>query len=366
MTTGGDDRDPVARKLVIGASGFLGSHVTRRLVEKGEHVRVMVRETSSLRALEDLDVEVVTGNIEDAESLRSAMRGCDTVYYCVVDARPWLRDPAPLFHTNVTSLNTVLEVALEAGLRRFVFTSSVTTLPIGDGVLDEAAGPHNWTRAGGAYVQSRVRAEELVLRYARERGLPAVAMCVANTYGAGDYLPTPHGAFIAMAARGKIPYYFRDVGAEVVGIRDAAEALVLAGERGRVGERYIVSAGFRSTHELLEIAASVTGAAPPKYGIPRAVLPVAGILGELVARIRGRDSRITRETMRLMHIMTPLDHRKAERDLGWQPRPIENAIREAALFFTTRRRGGGTTAETLGRPASTEHETGPRDGNDRS
>ncbi|MFI5717701.1 NAD-dependent epimerase/dehydratase family protein [Nocardia sp. NPDC051750] len=336
----------MARKLVIGASGFLGSHVTRRLVDRGAQVRVMVRESSSLRALQDLDVEIVTGSIEDAQSLRAAMQGCDIVYYCVVDARPWLRDPAPLFHTNVTSLNTVLEVAVEAGLRRFVFTSSVATLPIGADVLDETTGPHNWARAGGAYVQSRVQAEELVLRYARERGLPVVAMCVANTYGDGDYLPTPHGAFIAMAARGKLPCYVRGVGAEVVGIRDAAEALVLAGERGRVGERYIVSAGFRSTRDLLEIAASVTGAAPPKYGIPRAVLPVAGILGELVARVRGRDSRITRVTMRLMHIMTPLDHRKAERELGWRPRPIEEAIRDAALFFTTRRRGRDSSAET--------------------
>ncbi|MEU4312794.1 NAD-dependent epimerase/dehydratase family protein [Nocardia sp. NPDC024068] len=364
MTAADDDRGPVAGKLVIGASGFLGSHVTRRLVEKGEQVRVMVRETSSLRALRGLDVEVVTGSIEDGESLRAAMRGCDTVYYCVVDARPWLHDPAPLFRTNVASLNIVLDVAVEAGLRRFVFTSSVATLPIGDGVLDETAGPHNWTRAGGAYVQSRVRAEELVLRYARDRGLPAVAMCVANTYGEGDYLPTPHGAFIAMAARGRLPVYVRGVGAEVVGIRDAAEALVLAGERGRVGERYIVSAGFRSTRELLGIAASVTGVAPPKYGIPRAVLPVAGIVGELVARVRGRDSRITRVTMRLMHIMTPLDHRKAERELGWRPRPIEEEIREAAIFFTTRRRRRESSARLPAQTPPSTEETGP-DGNGR-
>ncbi|WP_280398454.1 NAD-dependent epimerase/dehydratase family protein [Nocardia carnea] len=330
----------VRRKLVIGASGFLGSHVTRRLVGQGERVRAMVRETSSLRALEGLDIELVTGSIEDAESLRSAMRGCDLVYYCVVDARPWLRDPGPLFRTNVEALRTVLDVAAEADLRRFVFTSSVATLPIGARVLDESSGPHNWTRAGGAYVRARVEAEDLVLRYARERGLPAVALCVANTYGAGDHLPTPHGGFIAAAARGKMPFYVRGAGAEVVGISDAAQALVLAGERGRIGERYIVSAGYRTTRELLELAASVTGAAPPKYGIPRALLPVAGALGELYAWTTRRDIRVTRVTMRLMHIMTPLDHSKAERELGWRPGPIEDAIRDAALFFTTRRRRG--------------------------
>ncbi|MGI5218764.1 NAD-dependent epimerase/dehydratase family protein [Nocardia sp. CA-290969] len=361
MTNAGHN-NAASYRLVIGASGFLGSHVTRHLVEQGERVRAMVRETSSLRALAGSDIELVTGSIEDPEALRAAMRGCDIVYYCVVDARPWLRDPTPLFRTNVTSLRTVLDVAVEAGLRRFVFTSSVATLPIGDGVLDESSGPHNWTRAGGAYVRARVEAEDLVLRYARERGLPAVAMCVANTYGEGDYLPTPHGAFIAAAARGKMPFYVRGAGAEVVGIRDAAHALVLAGERGRIGERYIVSAGYRTTRELLDLAASVTGAAPPKYGIPRKLLPVAGLLGELYAWITRRDIRVTRVTMRLMHIMTPLDHSKAERELGWRPRPIEDAIREAAVFFTTRRRRGTGSAEPAAAPrAHTDSVNGPDD-----
>lgn len=328
----------VVRSLVIGASGFLGSHVARELAERGEAVRVMVRETSSRRALEDLDVEYVVGDIDDPESLRKAMTGCDVVYYCVVDARPWLRDPTPLFRTNVTSLRTVLEVACELGPRRFVFTSSVATLPIDEAVVDEDSGPHNWQRRGGAYVRSRVAAEELVLGFARERGLPAVAMCVANTYGARDYLPTPHGAFIAAAALGKMPFHVRGVGAEVVGIRDAAQALVLAGERGRVGQRYIVSAGYRNTRELLDMASAVTGARPARFGVPRALLPVAGLIGELVARITQKDVRITRTTMRLMHIMTPLSHDKTVRELGWQPRPIEEAITEAAEFFTRRRR----------------------------
>ncbi|MBH0777858.1 NAD-dependent epimerase/dehydratase family protein [Nocardia bovistercoris] len=327
-----------ARNLVIGASGFLGSHVTRTLAARGEPVRALVRATSSRRALADLDAEIVVGDIDDPDSLRAAMRDIDTVYYCVVDARPWLRDPAPLFRTNVTGLRTVLDVAVAAGLRRFVFTSSIATLPIGADLVDEESGAHNWLRRGGAYVRSRVAAEDLVLEYARERGLPAVAMCVANTYGSGDFLPTPHGGFVAAAARGKMPFYIGGVGAEVVGIRDAAEALILAGERGEVGQRYIVSAGFRRTRELLDFAASVTGAPPPRYGVPRAALPVAGAIGELVARLTRKDVRVTRTTMRLMHIMTPLDNAKAVRELGWTPRPIEDAITEAAIFFTSRRR----------------------------
>lgn len=324
-------------KLVIGGSGFLGSHVARHLSGLGERVRVMVRPTSSLRALRDLDVEYVSGEITDARTLAAAMDGCDVVYYCVVDARPWLRDPAPLYATNVSGLRTVLEVAREAGLARFVFTSSVATLPIAAEVVDEDSGPHNWGDLGGPYVRSRVQAEELVLSFARDHGLPAVAMCVANTYGPGDYLPTPHGGFVAMAARGKLPFYVRGAGAEVVDIRDAARALVLAGTRGRPGERYIISAGWRRTRDLHDLAASVTGAPPARYGLPPALLQIAGIVGELTARLRGRDIRVTRTTMRLMHTMTPLDHSKAERELGWRPRPIEDTITDAARFFTRKR-----------------------------
>ncbi|MEU4839504.1 NAD-dependent epimerase/dehydratase family protein [Nocardia testacea] len=324
-------------KLVIGGSGFLGSHVVHRLTEQGERVRVMLRPTSSLRALKDLDADFVFGDITDARALASATADCDVVYYCVVDARPWLRDPAPLFETNVNSLRSVLEVVRGAGLDRFVFTSSVATLPLGDGVVDEESGPHNWGDMGGAYVRSRVQAEELVLRYAREHGVPAVAMCVANTYGPGDYLPTPHGGFVAAAARGKLPFYVRGAGAEVVDIRDAAHALVLAGERGRPGHRYIISAGWRATRDLHDFAASVTGARPARYGLPPALLQTAGVAGEVAARLTGKDIRVTRTTMRLMHTMTPLDHSKAERELGWKPRPIEDTITDAARFFTRTR-----------------------------
>ena len=334
------------RSLVLGASGFLGSHVTRGLVERGEAVRVLVRETSSRRALEGLDVEVVVGELDDIATVRAAMRDCAVVYYCVVDARAWSRDPAPLFRTNVECLRTVLDVAVEAGLDRFVFTSSVATLPLGDRVIAESDGPHNWARLGGPYVRSRVEAERLVLDYARERGLPAVAMCVANTYGPQDFLPTPHGGFVAAAARGKLPFYVRGAGAEVVGVRDAAQALILAGERGRPGERYIVSAGWRVTRDLHDFAASVTGAPPARFGIPRPVLWVAGVIGELVTRVTREDVRVTRTTMRLMHIMTPLDNTKAIRELGWSPRPIEEAVTEAALFFTTRRPRDGSAAAT--------------------
>ncbi|WP_156448355.1 NAD-dependent epimerase/dehydratase family protein, partial [Mycobacterium sp. NAZ190054] len=194
-------------KLVIGASGFLGSHVVKQLIAGGEgDVRVMIRSTSSTRGIDGLPVDVRYGDIFDTDALRGAMAGCDVVYYCVVDARPWLRDPRPMVRTNVDGLRNVLDVGVEADLHRFVFTSSIATIGLADGGLADERTAHNWLDRGGAYVRSRVEAENMVLGYCAEKGLPAVAMCVSNTYGPGDFLPTPHGGMLAAAVRGKLPF----------------------------------------------------------------------------------------------------------------------------------------------------------------
>jgi len=324
------------KKLVIGASGFLGSHVTRQLVTAGQDVRVMLRRTSSTKGIEDLDVERFYGDIFDDAALKEAMSDCDVVYYCVVDARMWLRDPAPLFRTNVDGLRHVLDVAVTADLRKFVFTSTTGTLAINDSRPVTEADVHNWDQ-GGAYIESRVAAENLVLSYARARGLPAVAMCISTTYGAGDWAPTPHGSIIAAVAAGRFPVYF-DYSAEVVGIEDAAQAMLAAAERGRTGERYIISDRYLSVREINGIAAAAVGRKPAQVGIPLPVLKAAARLNDLTAWIINRDLPLAYAGIRMAELMSPLDHSKAERELGWTPRPVEESIREAAQFFAARRR----------------------------
>lgn len=336
-----------SRSLVIGASGFLGGHVTRALVAAGENVRVLIRTTSSTRAIDGLDVERhygdLGGDVFDDAAVRAAIDGCDVVYYCVVDARPWLTDPAPLWRTNVDGLRRVLDIAAEAPLRRFVFTSSIATIGrVRDGLATEET-PHDWLDRGGDYVRTRVAAENLLFEYCRDRGLPGVAMCVANTYGPGDWLPTPHGGLVAAAVRGKLPFYIAGAGAEVVGVEDAAAALLLAARHGRVGERYIVSERFMSARDIYRCACAAVGVAPPRVGVPLSVMAALGAVGETVARRRGRDTRLTRISVRLMHIMSPMDHGKAVRELGWRPRPATDAIAEAAHFFRDRRRAPGRT-----------------------
>src|SRR3954454_24080654 len=235
-----DTTPPSQRKaLVMGASGFVGSHVTRKLAERGDDVRVYLRKSSSTVAIDDLDVERCYGDLRDTEALRAGMSDRDVVYYCIVDTRFYLRDPAPLYQTNVESLRRVLDLATKADLHRFVFCSTIGTIALGEGRAATEDVPFNWHGIGGPYIESRRQAEDMVLRYARERGLPAVAMCVSNPYGPGDWQPTPHGGMVKAAALGKMPGYVRGVAAEVVGIEDAPAAMLLAAERGRTGERYI-------------------------------------------------------------------------------------------------------------------------------
>ncbi|GFG53709.1 NAD-dependent dehydratase [Mycolicibacterium agri] len=321
--------------LVIGANGYLGSHVTRQLVNDGQDVRVMVREGANTIGIDDLETTRFVGDIWADDVLREAMAGCDVVYYCVVDTRGWLKDPAPLFHTNVDGTRNVLEIAKGAGLQRFIFTSSYVTVGRKRGrvATEDDVIPPGRRRGLTPYVRSRLQAEEMVLRYAREHGLPAIAMCVSTTYGAGDWGRTPHGAVIAGAAFGKLPFVMKGIELEAVGVDDAARALILAAEKGRVGGRYLVSEKMITNAEVVRIAAEAAGVAPPAKAIPLALSYALAAMGTLKARLRGTDEQLSLASLRLMRAEAPVDCAKARRELGWQPRPVEESIREAARFW---------------------------------
>lgn len=326
--------------LVIGANGYLGSHVTRQLVEAGDDVRVMVREGATTIGIDDLTVTRFIGDIWNDDVLRAAMTGCRVVYYCVVDTRGWLRDPAPLFRTNVEGTRNVLEVAVEPEITRtltkFVFTSSYVTVgrrrgrvaTESDVIVDRGLTP---------YVRSRVQAETLVMDYARNRGLPAVALCVSTTYGAGDWGRTPHGAIIAGAAFGKLPFVMGGIELEAVGIDDAARALLLAAEHGRAGERYLISEKMISNADVVRIAAEAAGVPAPTKTMPLPLSYALAALGSVKATLTRTDERLSLGSLRLMRAEAPVDCGKARRELHWQPRPVEESIREAAKFWVSLR-----------------------------
>jgi dihydroflavonol-4-reductase len=325
-------------KLVIGANGFLGSHVTRLLVEDGNQVRVMVRPTANTRAIDDLQLTRFQGDVFDTDTVREAMDGCDDVYYCVVDTRAWLRDPSPLFRTNVEGLRNVLDVAKDAALHRFIFTSTYASVDRRHGHVATES-DRIGSRKVTPYVQSRVQAEDLVLRYVAEHRLPAVAMCVSTTYGAGDWGRTPHGAFIAGAVFGKLPFLMKDIQLEVVGVDDAARAMILAAERGRNGEKYLISDRMIPLTDVVRIAADEAGVPPPRRSIPVPVLYALGAMGSLRARLTGKDAELSLDSVRMMRAEADVDCSKAARELGWQPRPVEESIREAARFWAAMRSG---------------------------
>lgn len=328
--------------LVIGANGFLGSHVTRQLAAGGHDIRVMVRENANTVGIDDLDVQRFVGDIWDDDTLRQAMTGCDDVYYCVVDTRGWLRDPAPLYRTNVEGTRNVLRIANQVnrdgqvndgrGFRRFVYTSTYATVgrrrghvaTEDDVIVDRGLTP---------YVRTRVQAEELVLNAVRNDGLPAVAMCVSTTYGPGDWGRTPHGAIVTGAAFGKLPFVLSGIELEAIGVVDAAKAMVLAAERGRVGERYLISDKMITNTEVARIAADAAGVPPPARSIPLPLTYALAALGTAKGRLRGTDERLSLNSLRLMRAESPVDHSKAVRELGWHPEPVEESIREAARFW---------------------------------
>ncbi|MGW0163261.1 NAD-dependent epimerase/dehydratase family protein [Mycobacterium sp. NPDC003323] len=322
--------------LVIGANGYLGSHLTRQLVADGQDVRVMVRQGANTIGIDDLDVHRFVGDIWDDDVLRAAMTGAEVVYYCVVDTRGWLRDPSPLFRTNVEGTRNVLDIAVEpeiaAGLRRFVFTSSYATVGRRRGRVateNDIIGGRGLT----PYVRSRVQAEKMVLSYARERGLPAVAMCVSTTYGGTDWGRTPHGAIIAGAVFGKLPFVMSGIELEAVGVNDAARAMILAADKGRIGERYLVSEKMISNAEVARIAADTAGVPAPARSIPLPLTYLLATMGTLKGRLRKTDERLSLASLRLMRAEAPVDCSKARNELGWTPTPVEQSIAESARFW---------------------------------
>lgn len=321
--------------LVTGASGFVGSHITRLLVGRGRQVRVMLRPTSNRAALEGLDVEVFTGDALDPASLRQAMAGCHTVFHCVVDARVWLDDPAPMRRNNIDGLCNAMDAALSCGIERFIFTSTMGTLGLNrDGPVTEDI-EFNWRESAPPYILARLEAEELFMSYCRDRGLPGVALCVANTYGPQDFQPTPHNGILWQVASGKRTAML-DAAQPTVDIRDVAEAALLAEQNGRTGERYIIANEFVTSEKFYGLATARLGNPPPRLIGYRTAYAIAWLFYR-IARLRGvKDAMMRPEAVYLAQVFREMDHSKAERELGWHPRPVEATVNDAVDWFAAR------------------------------
>ena len=314
----------------MGASGFLGSHVVKALAEEGRDIRVFTRATSDISAIEHLEFEHVIGDVCDAESLREAMEGCSAIYYCVVDTRVWLKDPSPLHATNVEGLRNVLEVAMDLGVDRFIYTSTHLTLGLNPSGVASEQDAFNWWDQASEYVRVRVEAEGLFLDYCK-RGFPGIACNVAMTYGAEDRQPTPHGWMLSLVMRGLLPAW--DARFSSVGIRDAAEAMILAEKHGRVGERYLIADRTLALKEIWTLAVKAAGTRIPVYSMPMWIMYAGCWLGEHGSRLLGLETEVTLKSLRLSRIPQDFDNSKARQELRWNPRPVEESIAEAARWF---------------------------------
>ena len=321
--------------LLTGATGFVGSAVLRRLLKEGMEIRALVRPAGDRRNLEGLPVEVVEGDLRDADSLVRACRGCGGLFHVAADYRLWTLDAAAMFAANVEGSRNIVLAAAEAGAGRIVYTSSVGVLgQPGDGSPGTEETPVSYADMIGPYKQSKFRAEAAVRQLVAERGVPAVIVNPSTPLGRRDIKPTPTGRMIVEAAAGRMPAYV-DTGLNVVHVDDVAAGHLAAFEKGRVGERYVLGGEDMTLKEILTKIAKITGGPGPRLKIPHAlVLPLA-YGAEAWARLSGseREPFATVDGLRMAKKKMFFSSAKARRELDYNPRPAVEAVADAVAWF---------------------------------
>lgn len=320
--------------LITGASGFIGSAVVHRLLACNYEVRVMVRPTSDYRNLEGLPVERVCGDLTDADSLSKAIAGCKALFHVGAYYRIWSRDPKQFYTVNVTGTRNIMLAALHAGVERIVYTSSIAALGSGkNGQLADENTPVSSNAIKVHYKHSKFLAESEVTTLVRDKGLPAVIVNPTAPIGPRDIKPTPTGRMIRDAAAGRIPAYV-NTGLNIVHVDDVAMGHQLAFESGVVGERYILGSENLSLKQILHQIAEMTDRSPPRIRLaPNLILPIAYIV-EAWAKLANTDEpMITVDGIRLARNYMYFSSEKAERELGYRPRPAKKALADAVAWF---------------------------------
>jgi dihydroflavonol-4-reductase len=319
--------------LVTGATGFVGSHVARLLLAAGNRVRVVIRPSSNRRALDGLAVEAVEGDLRDLQSLDRAMRGVERVFHVAADYRLWTRNPDEVYQTNVEGTRRLFEIAAERGVERIVYTSTVATItvPGHGGQLPDEEAQASLDQMIGHYKRSKFMAE-LEARKAAAAGVPVVIVNPTAPVGPGDWKPTPTGRIIVDFLNGRMPAYV-DTGLNVVGVEDVAAGHLLAAERGRIGERYILGARNMTLKEILGVLAAIAGRPAPRVRLPHTVALAAGYLDEFFARVTGREPQIPVEGVKMSRHRMFVESDKAERELGYRPSGVEPALAAAVHWY---------------------------------
>ena len=324
----------MAATLVTGASGCVGSALVRKLIAAAHQVRVLLRPASDRRNIEGLPVEVALGDLADQNSLERALEGCNALFHAAADYRLWARHPQQLYQTNVAGTVNIMHAALNAGVKRIVYTSSVATLGLhADGSPADENSPVTLNDMIGHYKRSKFLAEAEVKRMITGQGLPAVIVNPSTPVGPRDIRPTPTGRMVLDAACGRTPAYV-DTGLNLVHVDDVAQGHLLAFERGVVGERYILGGRNMTLKEILTEVARISGQKPPRVRLPHnLVLPIAYLSEAWAWLINGPEPRATVDGVRLSKKYMFFSIEKAQRELGYNPRPAEEALKDAVEWF---------------------------------
>jgi dihydroflavonol-4-reductase len=319
--------------FITGATGFVGAAVARVLLDKGHRLRALVRPNNDRRNLQGLEVEIVEGDLGKPETYRMALKGCRALFHVAADYRIWVPDAAEMHRINVDGTHALMSAAMDAGIERIVYTSSVATLGIhADGTSSDEATPVGFSDMIGAYKRSKFLAEQEVQRLIRHHNLPAVIVNPSTPIGPRDIKPTPTGRIIVDAAKGLIPAYV-DTGLNIAHVDDVAMGHWLAFERGKIGERYILGGENLGLGEILAIIAGLAGRKPPTLKLPRALIYPVAFAAEFTARLTGKEPFVTVDALRMAKKKMFFSSAKATRELGYQSRPARVAIADAFAWF---------------------------------
>jgi dihydroflavonol-4-reductase len=319
--------------FLTGATGFVGAAVARLLLAKGHNLRVLSRPNNDRRNLQGLDVEIVEGDLGNADTYRAALKGCANLFHVAADYRIWVPDAAAMNRINIDGTRALMLGALDAGVNRVVYTSSVATLGLhADGTPANENSPVSFTNMVGVYKQSKYLAEEEVRRLITHHQLPAVIVNPSTPIGPRDIKPTPTGRIIVDAVKGRMPAYV-DTGLNIAHVDDVAMGHWLAFERGKVGERYILGGDNLALSDILALIAEIVGRPAPKIRLPRAAIYPIAVGMEIAARLTGWEPMVTIDALRMAKKKMYFSTAKAEQELGYKARPAHEAITDAIAWF---------------------------------
>jgi dihydroflavonol-4-reductase len=338
--------------LVTGATGFVGSHVARQLVSAGHRVRILVRRTSNLKLLDGLPAERVDGDLCDSASLERAVAGVHRVFHVAADYRLWARRSEEIYESNVSGTRSLLEAAEREGVQKIVYTSTVATIAVPrEGSLPDEATRATLDEMIGHYKRSKFLAEQEALN-AASRGVPVVIVNPTTPVGPGDWKPTPTGRIIVDFLNGRMPAYV-DTGLNVVAVEDVAAGHLLAAEKGRVGERYILGRRNMTLKEILDALSKISGRPAPRVKMPHGVALAAGYADQWFARLTGREPTIPVEGVKMSRHRMFVASGKAESELGYNAGSIEAALERAVRWYEENGYWGARAArKPLAQPAA--------------